>query len=76
MLGSRNSGTPMVSPSQRERNAPYGGLQRSQMNDTLETLKGALIGFTATRVRTLLDQILPGFSEQYEKMDRGRIAAK
>ena len=36
--------------------------------DTWGTLKGALIGIAGSKVRTLLEEVIPGFNEQYEKM--------
>ena len=46
------------------------------MNDMLETLKGALIGVTATKLRNVLDQVIPGFNEQYEKLERSAVGYK
>jgi hypothetical protein len=58
------------SPGQRDRIRSERGPDRSQVNQMLETLKGALIGVTATKLRTVLDQVIPGFNEQYQKIER------
>jgi hypothetical protein len=44
--------------------------RRKPMSDTWDTLKSAVIGFTALKVRKVLDEALPGFGEQFEKAER------
>jgi len=70
MLGGKSSANPIVSTTPRETRPFNRAPQPSQVNDTIETLKSALIGVTASRVRNLLNDLLPGFSEQYEKVER------
>ena len=48
-----------------------GGRENGLAADTWSTLKGALIGLAGSKVRTLLEEAIPGFNEQYEKMERG-----
>jgi hypothetical protein len=43
---------------------------RKPMSDTWETLKSAVIGFAAFKVRKVLDEALPGFGEHFEKAER------
>jgi len=44
--------------------------ERNPMSDTWDTLKSAVIGFTAFKVRKVLDDALPGFGEHFEKAER------
>jgi hypothetical protein len=41
-------------------------------SDTLDTVKGALFALAATKVGNYLDQIIPGFNEQYRKYEARR----
>jgi len=70
ILGGRTGNSEYAPPLQREHNHSDRGTHGTQVNQTLETLKGALIGITATKLRNMLDQVIPGFKEQYEKMER------
>ena len=50
---------------------PFGGsLRNSQVSDSWVTLKGALLGLAGAKVRNVLNEVLPGFAEQYDKMER------
>ena len=51
-------------------NRPGSSIQPTQISDSWNTLKGALIGLAGARVRSVLNEALPGFSEQYEKAER------
>ena len=53
---------------------PNGWGQRPS-NEMWDTLKGALIGLAGSKVRTMLDEVLPGFNEQYQQMVRGTSAS-
>jgi len=62
---------PMMRP---ERGDSSAGIPRRQMGDTWDTLKSALIGFTALKVRNALDEVLPGFGDQFERAERENSA--
>ena len=74
MLSSRNAGPPTASHEQQARKS-LAGVRDHQGSDTWGTMKGALIGLAGMKVRDLLNDALPGFSEQYEKMERSNSAS-
>src|ERR1700731_2137286 len=39
-------------------------------SESLRAIKGALIAVTATKLGTMLDSVIPGFSEEYDKVKR------
>jgi hypothetical protein len=55
--------------------SPFAGRSNAPVADTWYTLKGALIGLAGSKVRTLLDEVLPGFDEQYRRMERDTSAS-
>jgi len=62
-----------ASPAPREYDAGKSSsdyTRRKQSSNTWDTLKSAVIGFTALKVRKVLDEALPGFGEQFEKAER------
>jgi hypothetical protein len=75
MLGSRNPGGSVASPEYQNARKPLAGVRDRQVADTWDTLKGALIGLAGMKVRNLLNDALPGFSEQYERMERSNFAS-
>jgi len=44
------------------------GARDGQLAETWGVLKGALIGLAGAKVRGILNEALPGFTEQYEKI--------
>jgi hypothetical protein len=70
MLGAKNWDT-HTEPREYERGKSSSDYtRRKPMSDTWDTLKGAVLGFTASKVRTMLDEALPGFGEHFEKAER------
>lgn len=69
MLGSKDGEAPI--PTQEHQNAKkaLSGSRNNQVADTWSTLKGALIVLAGTKARNLLNEALPGFSEQYDRME-------
>jgi hypothetical protein len=55
------------------RSAGYltGATQRDPISDTWQNMKAALIGLTGAKIRSLLDDAIPGFSEHYANATRG-----
>ena len=43
--------------------------RRSQRHETWDTMKGALIGVAATRVKDFIGEVIPGFSEQLRRRE-------
>ncbi|MDP8988681.1 MAG: DUF3618 domain-containing protein [Acidobacteriota bacterium] len=74
MLGGsrRGANTP---PPAHQNGRPGGGLRNTQISDSWGTLKGALLGLAGAKVRDALNEALPGFSEQYEKLAREKPAS-
>jgi len=70
VMGSNNRGV-QASP----RTPRPNGWGQGPSNEMWDTLKGALIGLAGAKVRTMLDEVLPGFNEQYQKMARGTSAS-
>lgn len=48
-----------------------GATQRDPISDTWQNMKAALIGLTGAKIRSLLDDAIPGFSEQYANATQG-----
>ena len=47
----------------------------SKASDTLENVKGALIGVAATKVASYLEEIIPGFVDEYKKSESRKGSA-
>jgi hypothetical protein len=45
-------------------------IQKGKALETVDTIKGALIGVAANRFQDFLGQVVPGFREQFEKTTR------
>ena len=43
---------------------------RNKMTDTVDTIKGALVGLATAKVQDILSDAIPGFREQYQKTER------
>lgn len=43
-----------------------------EVNETVENIRGAMMGLAATRLRGFLAETIPGFSEEYEQARRKR----
>ena len=74
LLGTMSGNCRLAQESPKAR-SPLGGSQNGPSIDTWSTLKGALIGLAGSKVRTLLDEVIPGFNEQYERMERNTSAS-
>jgi uncharacterized protein DUF3618 len=74
VLGTKNGAASIVTQEQYGKNS-LPGSRNYQVTDPWSTLKGALIGLAGTKVRNLLNEALPGFSEQYERMERENSAS-
>ena len=48
---------------------PYRSQER---NETWEVLKGAAIGLAATKLKEIVEEMLPGFQDEYRKAEAGR----
>jgi len=48
------------------------GETREKFSETIDTVKGALIGLATSKVRDMLSDAMPGFREQYENAERSR----
>jgi hypothetical protein len=48
--------------------------QRNQALDVWDTVKGAAVGLAATRLRSYIDELVPGFDEQFQRAE-SRAAA-
>jgi hypothetical protein len=75
IAGSKGSET--QTPSQEHANArrPLSGVRNTAVTDSLVTLKGALIGLAGAKVRGILNEVLPGFNEHYERAERETFAS-
>lgn len=66
--------TPFMTPAPRPAGYLTGAIQRSPMSDTWsdtwQTLKAALIGLSGAKLRSMLDEALPGFTEHYDRAAR------
>ena len=72
MTGTPNRSTRPGRHQSNHASQPSGGAHHEgHLADAWGALKGALIGLTGAKVRNLLNEALPGFNEQYDKMARG-----
>jgi hypothetical protein len=49
-----------------------GGYSASKTGETWENLKNAAIGMATTRISQFIEELVPGFSEHYNKAASGR----
>lgn len=73
MAGRRSSGSYSVhsranSPADDGRRTIHSSPARDAALETWDTIKGAVIGVAAARFKEYAEQILPGFSSQYDKI--------
>jgi hypothetical protein len=69
MLGGGKGRRPFSRHPEPESYTPHAGTdhQKHQALETWDAIKGALIGVAATRFKDLVGEIVPGFSEQFQK---------
>jgi Protein of unknown function (DUF3618) len=71
MGGNRErNAAPVMTPAPRPAGYLTGAIQRNPVSDTWQTLKAALIGLSGAKIRSLLDEALPGFTEHYDRAAR------
>jgi len=72
MMGGRRGRQDMPVIPEAPRTAGYltGATQRNPLSDTWQNMKAALIGLSGAKLRSLLDDALPGFSEHYQNAAR------
>lgn len=75
MLSSKNAGPPIATHEPQNARTSLAPIRENHVADTWGTLKGALIGLAGMKVRNMLNDALPGFSEQYERMERSNSAS-
>ena len=75
MIGGPSRRAVIATPEYQNGKPSSGGLRNTQVADSWGTLKGALIGLAGAKVRDALNEVLPGFSEQYDKMERENSAS-
>jgi len=77
MLGGKRERQDTPFTAQAPRSAGYltGATQRDPISDTWQTMKAALIGLTGAKIRSLLDDAIPGFSEHYANATRGNASS-
>jgi hypothetical protein len=63
--------TPFTAPAPRSAGYLPGATQRNPLADTWQDIKAALIGLSGAKIRSLLDDAIPGFSEHYANATRG-----
>ena len=70
IIGGSSRRTFMGPPDYQNGKPSSGGLRNTQISDSWGVLKGALIGLAGLKVRDAFNQAIPGFAEQYDKMQR------
>ena len=72
MMGGKRERQDRPFAAQAPRSAGYltGATQRNPMSDTWHNMKAALIGLSGAKIRSLLNEALPGFSEHYDQATR------
>lgn len=73
-MSGRGSRRPTRPIEARPRASYIGTSQKHQALEVWDTIKGAAIGLAATRLRTYIDELLPGFDEQFQRAE-SRTAA-
>lgn len=61
-------GANFTSQSQPKRPSP----EMKEINETVENIRGAVMGLAATRLRSFLADTMPGFNDEYEEARRTR----
>jgi hypothetical protein len=76
MLGASNRVAGIVTEEHQNGKRSRDGSRNPQVADSWGVLKGALIGLAGAKVRDVLNEALPGFNEQYDKMEKTPSAAR
>ena len=76
MCGASNRVAGIVTEEDHNGKRSRDGIRHTQEADSWSVLKGALIGLAGAKVRNVLNEVLPGFSEQYEKMEKTPSASR
>ena len=71
MMGGRRESAPYTAQVPRSAGYLTGATQANPVSETWQNLKAALIGLSGAKVRSLLDEAIPGFSEHYDNATRG-----
>lgn len=75
-LRSGSSYTPQFSSGdQQQRQVKKRAPEMSEISETLDNIKGALLGIGASRLRTFLAEAVPGFQNEYEQARQKRNAS-
>lgn len=64
----------LMGKSHRHENSSPRVYQHDKASETLDTVKGAMIGWAATQFKSALSELLPGFRQQYEAAERQKSA--
>jgi hypothetical protein len=75
LIGGSSRRAVMATPDYQNGKPSSRGIRTAQVADSWGTLKGALIGLAGAKVRDALNEALPGFSAQYDKMERESSAS-
>ena len=75
MIGGSSRRAVIATPEYQNGKSSGGGLRNTPVSESWGILKGALIGLAGTKVRDALNEALPGFAEQYDKIERGNSAS-
>jgi hypothetical protein len=70
MMGGKREGAPFTAPVPRSAGYLTGATQRNPVSETWQNMKAALIGLSGAKLRSLLDEAIPGFSEHYDNAAR------
>jgi hypothetical protein len=70
MLGGRtNSFAEALSSREPSERRPGAGIQTQKALETLDHIKGALIGVAATRFKDFVGEVVPGFDEEFQRTE-------
>jgi Protein of unknown function (DUF3618) len=67
--GSSGNGHHPISQNGDNQSAPGVQYRKSEAADMLDTVKGAMIGWTANQFKTMLGELLPGFRQEYQRTE-------
>jgi hypothetical protein len=67
--GSSRNGHNPLSQNGDNQSAPGVQYRKSEAADMFDTVKGAMIGWTANQFKTMLGELLPGFRQEYQRTE-------
>jgi hypothetical protein len=75
LVGRTNSFAEALSSRDTSERRPGSGIQTQKALETLDHIKGALIGVAATRFKDFVGEVVPGFYEEFQRTEPSSLTS-